>query len=370
MPTLKVRCPDCDANIRQSVDAVDQPTDVELTCPKCGKEFFAIADPEVKPRARRTDDEDETNSRKPAKAARRYQDDDDDDEDNDFARRRRRRETEADGANRTLLFGAIGGGVLLVAGIVVAVILLGGKKKTDTAQTNTPSQVDQKQMPPRPGPGLGGTSGGTGTSPNRPLIGNGGTGQSVPPQGNGSQGSSQPPKKDPPKKDPPRKTVETNPDLPPPPVIRISGSLAPTGTFSTPVEKPPPAPPLQPDEDPFVRAKKYVLTAQLPQLPKLPPAAQRPLLTLDPGGHSAFVVKAFVTPLGEQVITVGKDKAIRVWNLATGEAIRTIRLPAGLTEEGELEAAAMSPDGKQLAVAGKPLKATRKGSVPIFILNL
>src|SRR6516164_10716267 len=46
MPTLKVRCPECDANIRQPIDAVDEPTDIDITCPKCGQEFIATAEPE------------------------------------------------------------------------------------------------------------------------------------------------------------------------------------------------------------------------------------------------------------------------------------------------------------------------------------
>src|SRR5262249_14848799 len=61
------------------------------------------------------------------------------------------------------------------------------------------------------------------------------------------------------------------------------------------------------------------------------------------------------TPDGNQVITVSADKTVRVWDAADGEPYRTFRLPIGPGDEGALYAAALSPDGKWLAVSGMPL---------------
>ena len=49
MPTLKVRCPECGASLRQTIDAVDEPTEFTLTCAKCQHEFVAEAEPEEEP---------------------------------------------------------------------------------------------------------------------------------------------------------------------------------------------------------------------------------------------------------------------------------------------------------------------------------
>lgn len=86
------------------------------------------------------------------------------------------------------------------------------------------------------------------------------------------------------------------------------------------------------------------------------PAApeEKPLLVLDAVGHSAVVKRAFFTPDGSQVITVSMDKTVRVWDVASGETLRTYRLPIGPGDEGALHAAALSPDGKRLAVSGVP----------------
>jgi WD40 repeat protein len=172
-------------------------------------------------------------------------------------------------------------------------------------------------------------------------------------------------------KNPPPKTKgpEVDSRLPPPPKIRLTAPLDGGGKIDSKVDKPIPFIPLTPEEDPFIRARTFAPDGPIPPLAKLPPPSARPLLTLDPGGHSSFVGRVFVTPSGEQVITVGDDKAVRVWDLQTGETVHTIRLPAGVTDEGSLLAGALSPNGKRLVVAGVPLKSVKPGSVPLFVLN-
>ena len=73
---------------------------------------------------------------------------------------------------------------------------------------------------------------------------------------------------------------------------------------------------------------------------------------LDAGGHTARVRKVLFTPDGRELITVSDDKTIRVWDVASGEPLRVLRPPIGRGQEGMLYAAALSPDGRTLAVGG------------------
>jgi WD40 repeat protein len=81
-------------------------------------------------------------------------------------------------------------------------------------------------------------------------------------------------------------------------------------------------------------------------------AAGKPMLVLESGGHTAAVRKVLFTPDARQLISVGQDKAIRFWDVNTGQMLRVLRPPAGPGAWGDLRAGALSPDGTTLAVAG------------------
>jgi WD40 repeat protein len=78
----------------------------------------------------------------------------------------------------------------------------------------------------------------------------------------------------------------------------------------------------------------------------LPDKLDKLTLTLDPGGHTAVIQKVFFTPDSKQLITCGWDHCIRIWDVETGEAVKAL-YPPGV---GPLQAVALSPDGKRLAV--------------------
>lgn len=77
-----------------------------------------------------------------------------------------------------------------------------------------------------------------------------------------------------------------------------------------------------------------------------------PRLALDAGGHTAMVRRVLFPPGGKELITISMDRTIRIWDVASGEPLRVLRPPIGDGAQGILYAAALSPDGQSLAVAG------------------
>ena len=95
------------------------------------------------------------------------------------------------------------------------------------------------------------------------------------------------------------------------------------------------------------QAKGY-LGAQLADVTQ----EEAPLPMLDTGGHMAAIRSVIFTPDGSQLVSASDDKTIRVWDVATGKTLRTIRGEAALGEAGKIFAMALSPDGKWLAAGG------------------
>lgn len=77
-----------------------------------------------------------------------------------------------------------------------------------------------------------------------------------------------------------------------------------------------------------------------------------PALVIETGVHTAAVRRIAANPGATLVVTVSDDKTARVWELATGKLLRVLRVPVGADEVGRLYAAAISPDGAHVAVAG------------------
>ncbi|HEC85376.1 MAG TPA: WD40 repeat domain-containing protein, partial [Thioploca sp.] len=79
-----------------------------------------------------------------------------------------------------------------------------------------------------------------------------------------------------------------------------------------------------------------------------------PILQIDPGGHKALIKDIAFTPDGRYLVSAGHDKVIRVWDLETGQTVRTLRGQIGVGPEGKIYAMALSPDGRWLAAGGYP----------------
>ena len=93
-----------------------------------------------------------------------------------------------------------------------------------------------------------------------------------------------------------------------------------------------------------------------------------PVLMLDTGGHTGLVATVIFSADGQQLISAGGDKVIRVWDWQSGRTVRSIRGQVGLGDEGRIFTMALSPDGARLAVAGQ-LTAPAGGDRQIRIYN-
>ena len=78
----------------------------------------------------------------------------------------------------------------------------------------------------------------------------------------------------------------------------------------------------------------------------------RPVLTLDPGMHTAPINRTDVDAAGLYAVTGSYDKTVRVWSVRTGELLRTIRLPQGPGNVGKVYSVAIDPDGGIVAASG------------------
>jgi WD40 repeat protein len=77
-----------------------------------------------------------------------------------------------------------------------------------------------------------------------------------------------------------------------------------------------------------------------------------PVLVIDPGRHTAPIRDVSLDAAGQIAVSGSDDKTVRVWSLADGKLLRTIRMPAGPGDIGKIYAVAMSPDGALVAAGG------------------
>lgn len=81
-------------------------------------------------------------------------------------------------------------------------------------------------------------------------------------------------------------------------------------------------------------------------------SADIPSLVIDSGGSTRFVKNVIFTRDGKQLVSVGDDKVVRVWDVFTGKTVRTIRSQASACNDCIVSTIALSPDNAYLAVGG------------------
>jgi WD40 repeat protein len=88
----------------------------------------------------------------------------------------------------------------------------------------------------------------------------------------------------------------------------------------------------------------------------LPPGNKEPLLRLEPEGPTALVTALTFSNNGRRLYVAGFDKVVRVWTANGANKFEldkaTYRVPIGAGIDGTINAMALSPDEKWLAVAG------------------
>lgn len=84
-----------------------------------------------------------------------------------------------------------------------------------------------------------------------------------------------------------------------------------------------------------------------------------PALVFDVKSHTGPVRRLAVDPAGRWVVTASDDKTALVWDLATQRVLHTLRVPVGEDEAGRLYGAAITPDGRTVAVAGSTAGGNR-----------
>ena len=78
----------------------------------------------------------------------------------------------------------------------------------------------------------------------------------------------------------------------------------------------------------------------------------RPVLVVDPGTHTGRIESVAVDDVGKFSVTGSYDKTIRLWSLASGDLLGTVRLPEGPGYIGRVYAVAVSPKSDLVAAGG------------------
>lgn len=78
----------------------------------------------------------------------------------------------------------------------------------------------------------------------------------------------------------------------------------------------------------------------------------KPFLRLETGTHLGKVARLAADASGRWLATASDDKTLRIWDLQTRSLVRTLRVPIGQGDEGDLYACALSPDGRTLVAGG------------------
>nr|VFJ44649.1 MAG: WD40 repeat [Candidatus Kentron sp. FM]VFJ44950.1 MAG: WD40 repeat [Candidatus Kentron sp. FM]VFK05944.1 MAG: WD40 repeat [Candidatus Kentron sp. FM] len=102
-------------------------------------------------------------------------------------------------------------------------------------------------------------------------------------------------------------------------------------------------------------------------------AEDTPRLVVDTGGHRGLINDVLFTWDGKRLVSVSQDKTVRVWDVQSGELVRTLRGEIGPGDAGRLYAGALSPpdgNGAEWLAVGGVLAGGREGRYGIRLMAL
>lgn len=94
------------------------------------------------------------------------------------------------------------------------------------------------------------------------------------------------------------------------------------------------------------------------------PAA--PILRIETGMHTAPIIRIDVDRQERYLVSGSHDKTVRIWELQTGRLLRTLRVPVGEGNVGNIYSVAMSPDGAFVAAGGWTGSSSENDNIYIY----
>jgi WD40 repeat protein len=88
-----------------------------------------------------------------------------------------------------------------------------------------------------------------------------------------------------------------------------------------------------------------------------------PFTRIETGMHIAGITLIDVDAAERFLVSGSFDKTVRVWDLATGTLLQTLRVPMDESNVGKIYAVALSPDGSTVAVGGFMTRSNAKEEV-------
>lgn len=93
-------------------------------------------------------------------------------------------------------------------------------------------------------------------------------------------------------------------------------------------------------------------------------------LMLDTGGHTGLITAVQFTPDRRHVVSAGNDKSLRIWDLATGRTVATVRGRIGPGEKGKISDFDISPDGRIIALSVRSSAARRRSKQAVHLYDI